>query len=260
MDRPKTLWKFRAVDDRLRTILERQELWFADPATFNDPYDCAPVIDSSATLRQVRTHFITHISTEKAHIPRAERVRFVNELTNAHPFLRPGFSGSDAGDDFVRQTLDEVISRTGVLSLGSDPRVVLMWSHYAASHTGVALAFNTNSPILAGAEPVRYERDRPVIRFFKEQDTMIAKALFTKADYWAYENEWRVLSRNYIGHQLFGPRDLPTIVFGAKCSLDDKLLVQKWARSGGLAPAFYQALFDPKTFNLRLKGVVPPFA
>jgi hypothetical protein len=167
MDRPQTLWKFRAVDDSLRTILEHQELWFADPATFNDPYDCAPVIDSTATLRQVRTHFITHISTENAHIPRAERVRFVNELANAHPFLRPGFSGSDAGDDFLRQTLDKVIRHTGVLSLGSDPSVVLMWSHYAASHTGVALAFNTDSAILEGAERVQYEHDRPVIRFLK---------------------------------------------------------------------------------------------
>ena len=167
MDRPQTLWKFRAVDDRLRTKLEHQELWFADPATFNDPYDYTPVIDSTATLRQVRTHFITHISTENAHIPRAERVRFVNELANAHPFLRPGFSGSDAGDGFLRQTLDKVIRHTGVLSLGSDPSVVLMWSHYAASHTGVALAFNTDSAILEGAERVQYEHDRPVIRFLK---------------------------------------------------------------------------------------------
>jgi hypothetical protein len=260
MVRPKMLWKFRTVDDRLRGILERQELWFAAPATFNDPYDCAPVIDSSATLQQVRTHFIRSIWKENPDIPRAERVRFVNELASAHPFLRPGFSGSDAGDDYLRRTLDGVISRTGVLSLGSDPTVVLMWSHYAASHTGVALAFNTNSAILQGAERVQYEQDRPVIRFFKEQNTMIAKALFTKADYWAYENEWRVLSRNSVGYQLFDPRDLPTIVFGAKCSLVDMRSVEKWARIGGLAPAFYQAQFDSKTFKLRLKGVAPPFS
>lgn len=89
---------------------------------------------------------------------------------------------------------------------------------------------------------------------------MIEKALFIKADYWAYENEWRVLSRNYIGHKLFCPRDLPTIVFGAKCSQADKRSVEKWARTGKLAPAFYQAQFDSKTFELRLKGVAPPFS
>ena len=255
MDRPDKFWKFRPVDDRLRAILERQELWFASPSSFNDPYDCAPVIDSSATSTEVRRHFVNTMAKDFPGIPRAQRIRQVNELAAVHPAFRAGFAGSDVGNAYIKNILDEVIGRTGVLSLGGTGNVVLMWSHYAASHQGVALAFNTDGPLFHEAAPVRYETDRPIVRFFRDQATMIEKALYTKADYWAYEQEWRVLSRNYVGVRLFTPRDLPSIIFGARCPEDDKVRVREWAKAGGLLPAFYQAQFDSKTFGLRVKGV-----
>ena len=255
MNRPDKFWKFRPVDKRLQDILERQELWFANSSSFNDPYDCVPVVDSTASLSEIRKYFAKVMAKEQPTIGRPLRIRRINEMAALHPAFKPGFAGSKAGNAYIERILDDIIGRTGVLSLGAEGSVFLMWSHYAASHTGVALAFNTDAPLFREANPVKYMKARPAIRFFRDQSTMIEQALFTKADYWSYEMEWRVLSRNHVGVQLFSPRDLPSIVFGAKCTEENMSKVRAWAKTGGLNPAFYQVKFDATTFGLRRKGL-----
>jgi hypothetical protein len=34
------IYKYRKIDERLYEMLSKHSLWFANPATFNDPFDC----------------------------------------------------------------------------------------------------------------------------------------------------------------------------------------------------------------------------
>lgn len=85
---------------------------------------------------------------------------------------------------------------TRVFSLSETNRSSLMWSHYAASHTGICIAFDfsnwqdTNTTTLKKV----YYVDSPV----KLPHSMLEKyeefAIYKESS-WSYEKEWRFLSK-----------------------------------------------------------------
>jgi hypothetical protein len=84
-----------------------------------------------------------------------------------------------------------------------------MWSHYADSHRGFVIGFDSSSSFFApgggkgrdGLKPVRYSDKRYVIpkgglRSLDDPNLREAndKVFFTKGSYWKYEREMRILA------------------------------------------------------------------
>ncbi|HCH0820009.1 DUF2971 domain-containing protein [Vibrio parahaemolyticus] len=78
-----------------------------------------------------------------------------------------------------------------ILSLTEDPNNMLMWSHYANSHKGVALGVKPTADF--AVEPVDYvaKLDLDIM-----QDDIIKSIFMRKLDLWKYEREHRVISNN----------------------------------------------------------------
>jgi len=115
-------------------------------------------------------------------------------------------------------TAKQFMKQYGVLALGEDPSVVLMWSHYADEHKGLCLGFTRTDTNELGeygkCYPVIYSADLP--SFTPEQLTnpqYVGKALTTKADFWSYELEWRMISHEG-GNAIDFPGDLTSVTFG----------------------------------------------
>lgn len=187
---PNYLYKYRSLQKERAwkhtlDIIEHNRIYFANIRDFNDPFDCLPKMEMANTYRPIK-EIVKHNYPE---MPRHERRYKEAELKRQ--FSRGGHGLVDlaSGDSIYPD------HGVGVLCLANKANNFLMWSHYADSHRGVCLRFKTEYGIFEHAREVIYSNERPVIGSYTHSpDEAVRAALLTKADFWAYEEEWRVLS------------------------------------------------------------------
>lgn len=90
---------------------------------------------------------------------------------------------------------DEVNDKTGIICFSGSWCNPLLWGHYAAKHTGIALGFDISDEMLID---VRYTSSRPKIEFDKinrrvlDGRRVLDKLISTKFTDWKYEDESRM--------------------------------------------------------------------
>jgi hypothetical protein len=159
-----------------------------------------------------------------------------------------------------------------VVCLSAVPNNILMWSHYADSHKGIALGFearSANSWLLA-AKPVLYSKQVPTgaasienfVAFITSQrpqpknEMAFQNAAFTKSLDWSYEQEWRVLTKDTsMGAELysdwpFSPAELVSIHFGCRSSKESKDKLTEAARNLGSTTSFFEMRDERIRFEL----------
>ncbi|MES2306588.1 MAG: DUF2971 domain-containing protein [Gemmatimonadota bacterium] len=214
---PAILYKYRSVAPAswlyTEAALEKQELFMATRAMFNDPFECRPVFSHECTKEELRA--AADRILKKTPLNGQQRRARVREIARGHKDQWP--------QDFARavKQLNEAMDRqVGLFCLTAKGDDILMWSHYADAHAGICMGFSTeecDSPF-RNARPVRYSRDLPVCRVFAEDRNVVEeKAMFTKADAWAYEEEWRLINfRDGACTKRFEPRFLRQVILGAR--------------------------------------------
>jgi Protein of unknown function (DUF2971) len=80
-----------------------------------------------------------------------------------------------------------------------------MWSHYADSHRGFVIGFDSDNPFFHREKPrtmtpldeVRYSNKRPVMPPFDEitPENTHELVFLTKSEHWAYEEELRMFAQ-----------------------------------------------------------------
>lgn len=144
---------------------------------------------------------------------------------------------------------------TSILSLSSNRDNALMWSHYADSHKGICLEFDTripNSPF-AMSQPVNYKIKFDDYCFdanFNAAQVYESVSL-TKSKHWKYEKEWRVIG-NASGACKFPPESLTGVIAGCNIPPADydwlvNLLTQRKEPT-----KLYRAIQNKDSFSLRI--------
>ena len=128
------------------------------------------------------------------------------------------------------------MSDTTIFCVSETHDNILMWSHYAANHTGAVIESQAvrevDSPLLV-AQPVRYSRDVPRLSYDimmnseLGRDEILKTVTLTKSDVWAHEREWRVwatLRNKTQAYEIipFAPEEIGAIYLGCKMSDADK--------------------------------------
>ena len=118
----------------------------------------------------------------------------------------------------------------GLLCFSRNWNNLLLWSHYAASHTGICLGFDIPDDVfVANAMDVRYQPNLLKIHDSKDLDSHFGKRLFcTKHESWSYEQEVRFffeledLADEHGFHWFqFGPVfQLREVILGVRCCDD----------------------------------------
>lgn len=187
---PKVLFKY-LPGSRL-DVLENNAIRFTQPNLFNDAFDCRPYFRNLPA--QPRGWWdATDVWMDDEPFSFAAYMETCVQANN-------GISPQLRGDDLRQFLLGSLGSVVGVLSLSEVPSNHLMWGHYADSHRGFVLGFDTCSsffrcgdrttePTQDGFFPVRYADERPRRRSYR--DVTAADAFFTKSVDWSYEREWR---------------------------------------------------------------------
>ncbi len=223
---PAAFYKYCGCDvERLRPTLLENKIWCSSPLSFNDPYDCFPIVDTSGSGKEISAWAKKYIDKRNEGAARSERRRKARAI--AADIRKGGKLGpramSSGGDAAWRSMLDKM----GVFSLSADPANILLWAHYGRSHSGVALVFDpTRSPFDRALE-VTYSDERPVFRSLAGdgRDAMI-RCLLNKAGPWAYEREWRYIIPGRTGWVDIDPQALTGVILGASIKPADEVALR----------------------------------
>lgn len=243
------LYKYQPFDrKRLTSIFIDSELWLSSPLTFNDPFDCSPIIDVAGTAREYREMAWSAIQRQRRGWSRAERRR---ELAAFAKQRNERFSEAAGRSNWI-----DTVANLGVLCLTEIPDDLLMWGHYAASHRGICLGFDTRYKPFILAMRVHYSSDRPVFRPLERRRTekheMVWSAVTRKAAQWQYEREWRVLASNRTGALAFSPKALRVAILGAHVDADDRAWLANVIQARGGDLELMQCRLDGRLYRLGL--------
>lgn len=254
-DIPGSFFKYRPLGGdpaQMKWLIDTitdDRLYWPSPLQFNDPFDCVPIYRSPAgkALRKFAARL--HKKNEPHSSRKARRV-FLRQSLGRNP--------RDVGVE-MQEGMNKLLDKTAVYSLAVVPDDILMWSHYANSHQGVCLRFNgmAFTRQFVTGYPVRYSKERPLIKIGSEDATdVLEKLLLTKAEMWAYEQEWRFI--DYMGGsglRRFRPVALTGLIIGSRTpsALSDELMRACEARRTPIS--LFRAVCDNAEFRLNLMPI-----
>jgi hypothetical protein len=193
-------------------VLQNSKIRFSSPMVLNDPFELKPYISALAPKSHIRTvvdrNLPKILAEEYSKLPAKlrENISFQVFQKAVESQLPQVSSGIEALMDIflpmlrntMSQKLEELI---GILCLTESPANLLMWAHYADSHQGFIVEFDSESPFFdqridpedefRHIRKVSYRDERPVIVLSEVDDF---SPFLTKSIDWSYENEWRMLA------------------------------------------------------------------
>jgi len=266
---PERLYKYRSFSNRTLDALIADQIFFADPGTFNDPLDTKPSLDTdidadalagvlarlveqrvsaemsaaAKTIRYSGPKTINHIAAHSRR--RAEQI--VAEIR--YHATNPEYEIEDPARFLFGQYVEDELLRRygkGIVSLAERADCPLMWSHYGDQHKGVCIGYSVPASAAGDLHKISYGGSRliaasTVAAMLDGDDDArrrVDDAVLTKkAIDWRYEREWRVIGPR-------GPQDsrleLEEVVFGMRCSHTVKYAIVK-ALAGRSRPVkFYE--------------------
>lgn len=205
LPRSRILFKYRKFDKSCLELLLNRELWFASPATLNDPFEAESSMHE--VLDAVWTRY--PISPEERKI--------------------------------YEENLHRQLSSSGICSFSKVRKNQLMWSHYADEHKGVCIGFKEHKirPQGSNIYPIdvtyqdKYPFENIIERFnYFEQipgmnnlnaitGDILYSMLGTKYTSWKYERERRLVFAKSVAHK-FEPEAVNSIAFGLRMAERDR--------------------------------------
>lgn len=162
---PRRVYKYRAFSGRVLDMLVADQLYFSDPADFNDPLDSRPNVEgdiSADELEQILSHLVgqrTNAEMTTAakslkyrgprtveHIARHSRKRADRLLSEIRYNVGdPTYEMADPELFLMTLYLEEELLRRydrGIVSFGARATCPLMWSHYGDQHRGICAGYS----------------------------------------------------------------------------------------------------------------------
>lgn len=266
---PERLYKYRAFSNRTLDALIADQMFFADPSTFNDPLDTRPTLDTdidadalaailtrlveqrvsaemnaaAKTIRYSGPKTISHIAAHSRR--RAEQV--VAEIR--YNATNPEYDIEDPARFLFGQYVEEELLRRygkGIFSLAERANCPLMWSHYGDQHKGVCIGYSIPELAAGDLHKISYGGSRLIaasavaamLNGDEEARHQVDEAVLTKkAIDWRYEREWRLIGPRG-SHD--SPLEMEEVVFGMRCSHAVKFAIVKALADRSRPVRFYE--------------------
>jgi hypothetical protein len=227
------LYKYRTFNDVGWRMLTGGEVFFASPASLNDPHDTAGVpLYNLGTKRQMYLKNIENLAFIKPDLPRDARRRMAWDLARESYRNR---NDRDREAAYRGEVMERTRRMVGILSLSAVRDSAPMWAHYSENHTGFCIGFDTlklkaffdvafGRGIPLFLEPVRYCDGYPALNPYtmSDEQLMLSK-LLSKSRVWEYEQEYRVLCADHPDFQLRFPlATMRSITLGTRCDEENR--------------------------------------
>ena len=192
------LFKFQRYSDaeskeRVHKALTKGELHFASPDQFNDPFEGRPRIEAKLSKAEFQSGAAKEVSRfgKKMKISLGKRLEAIEHVKRKNPAQTLAHARE--------QHWKRLRTECRIYCASANREHPLLWSHYADSHRGICLHMDHKTASFASALPIDYQDDYPTISYdFDDAGErgrhVFQKSVLTKAKYWAYENEYRMVS------------------------------------------------------------------
>ena len=226
-------------------ILINQRIKATPPNRFNDVFEFQPLFEGKPSNRMVKRHLRNNNDLHGQYEMDRKLGRtgesfkeYKKRMRAMHREIVPAIATQVAEKiDIQRHTMIDRLSHLiGVICFTTVPNSLLMWAHYATSHSGLVVEFDTQHPVFSNTprlEAVKYSHMRPVITLGGNPNLSLDEAgwntLLTKSIEWAYESEWRTTTplpeteKVFINDSIeyFAPlpaKAVKSVIFGARAS------------------------------------------
>lgn len=172
-------------------VLRYLKIRYTPLTSLNDPFESIPLFK----LDDLRYKYIKKI-LYKFNLSEDEAIKLVDDKIKVMP------------ENIRKKIISGFSDSFGVLSLSRSRNNLLMWSHYAQSHTGFVIGFDEtheffhqNDALNRVTSPVdvTYSDIKQPIDFNDNGIDIFRKMLTQKSNDWAYEQEVRVFKSNLLG-------------------------------------------------------------
>jgi len=205
---PKIVYKYRSWGEFIegkweqninsKNIIEKQEIYIPSPKHFNDPFDCKiPIAYDliSKDLIIARKFFERVLFNNFPNLSSLEKEQRVIELMATRQKYDENYV-----DQFNSETESILENQMSVYCVTPLNNNILMWAHYAASHTGICIGFNSNKIFnyFRIGSMVEYKDSYPIISPAEDHYEIedIKQQFYTKSSHWDYEIEYRLMTIN----------------------------------------------------------------
>lgn len=122
---PKILYKYRSFDARSISMLANNQIYFATPLDFNDPFDCVAHEHMFEILNPKSLELLASINPQVSNENiTSENTERLMEAIQLHPEIKKIITEQ-------KDALPRFLNETGILCLSACNDSILMWSHYA---------------------------------------------------------------------------------------------------------------------------------
>jgi len=284
---PKKVYRYQCFSKWTLQALVHDKLYFSDPSSFNDPFDCKPTVRSDADrdiLRKILKNLIirrveseTTASLSKAKLngeksnQYAERIgkqAAQNEILNLeYHATNPDYEGSTYENEcwlLTNEIERELLKRydRGICCFSTSFKNPLLWSHYGEQHNGICIGYNIERKPVPVLQKVQYGGNRiintsliekAILRNDKvSQEILDQNILLRKAPPWKYEGEWRLFGNRGVHDS---PLALKDITFGLRCPIEIIHSVVSALENRTLKIDFFKTYEVPGEFELKRREV-----
>ncbi len=276
---------YKYLDENGVLVLENGTLKFSTARSFNDPFELRPVINEIATNKEIESQCEDQwdeiLQKEYDSLPESVKLALSFEkLKKLSKGKKPSIiaatktmqrSAADLLQAKSHELLEEMV---GVLCLTANENDHLMWAHYADSHKGFLIEFDTTNRFfdqrkskddsLRHLVKVDYEafRKRYILSELKAENLYAVKDIA-----WEYENEWRMMvalqdadekleSDGDVMHLFKFPfQSIKRVILGANSNQDlERRVKDAWSINFPHAK-IYKAKVHPKKYILKYEEI-----
>lgn len=233
---PKYIYKFLPVNEFLFKNILNHQLWFSNPLSFNDPFDCQYGEFCGISEKQIE-------------------------------LIDKGDEKFDSRD--LIKTANETMRNLKVscfCDINKMSRELLLWSHYADSHKGICIKYNleelrkfcNENNYDINIHKVHYSSIFPSVPIFYDEYNKNLRALldilYTKSSDWDYEQEIRIFHNN--NKLIFNKGLIVEIQFGCKIEIDNRNDIMQLVKSCNYPNIiFKQAIKSEERYKLEFEVI-----
>lgn len=261
---PQILYKYRSLNEYSIKTLTDGEIYLPSISELNDPFEGS-------------IPYVLRIKGKKPEdLNASEMFLFMLEQASKyHPDWSPeqlhqfAYEEQRAGrildENHLQvqrdETTKQIDSLFGVFSLTSEKNNFLMWSHYADSHKGICIGFNSEilfNTVAGTLGPVTYKMEFPVKDFYTEDVfTEHNRLIATKGEYWEYEKEYRLTKMNAAKSKFNIPLEgIEEVIFGIWVSNQLKLELLEIIKKNIPNCKVFETKLSKKRFELDLSQIM----
>jgi hypothetical protein len=193
---PGGLYKYRHFEsdkdrERVKRALQFGEVYFSSRLELNDPFELQLAFSLNPDRKKVIKGLVK--GAQRAGKERGATIKEIRQmqdhLRNVDPLV--------IMENVQRAHNERMESGCFVFCMCAAQDDPVLWAHYADSHKGLCIGFDTRAHPFLGATAIDYSEHYPTTPFPRivgEEDSLFRKSALSKSLHWKYEKEFRLCS------------------------------------------------------------------